>query len=167
MPAGERDAQGEGEVYAQCPMQPRRRCRFLHELIQQTLTEYPAIQSACRFEIPPESGVGRCACLGVVRYRTAMFTFVRKAQQEAEDVPIDMVIRRHILAGATRSRSSGRSYRLLQQAVELRPIEEATVGDHRADAPRVAQVGGRVGIEQHEIGNLARFHGAERLLQTE
>jgi hypothetical protein len=46
---------------------------------------------------------------------------------------------------------------LLQHLVQLEPLEQPAVRHHGGDLPRVGDVGERVGIEQHEVRELASY----------
>jgi len=54
----------------------------------------------------------------------------------------------------------GRGLHLLQYAVERGAVEQAAVGDYGGDLLRVVNVHQRVGAEQHQVRNFARFHRA-------
>lgn len=53
--------------------------------------------------------------------------------------------------------------RPIQHGIEAGPVEKAAVDDHRVDAPGVLDVLQRVGVEHHEIGQLALYDSAQLL----
>lgn len=49
----------------------------------------------------------------------------------------------------------------LEDGVEGRPVQQASVRDNGPDSPGVGDIGGGVGVEQHHVGQLARRDGAQ------
>jgi hypothetical protein len=62
------------------------------------------------------------------------------------------------------SRPRLRARRVREQRVQSRAVEEPPGRDDRPDATRVADVGERVGVEQHEVGEHPDRHGARLAL---